>query len=76
MGIDEAGNSSKTLDFLIFCNDKGSTGITQDYQDVDVTAAVGTTSEITENAASTDTVQGRQHISKLHSITFQSSFSR
>ena len=61
MGIDEAGNSSKTLDFLIYCNDNGTAGITQDDRDDDVNTTIVTTSEITETMASNGTIQGRLH---------------
>ena len=61
MGINEAGNSSKTLDFLIFCNDNGSAGITQDDRDDDVSTTIVTTSEITEISTSNDTMQGTLH---------------
>ena len=54
MGIDYAGNSSKTVDFLIFCIGNLSVGTTQDG---DVT----TTGTITETTASNSTTQGKRH---------------
>ena len=61
MGINEAGNSSKTLDFLTFCKTNGSTGITQDAEEDDVTTIATTTSNITETTASNNTTEGTRH---------------
>ena len=58
MGIYEAGNSSKTLDFFTFCKTNGSDGITKDGEDHDVTTSATTTSTITEITASNDTTEG------------------
>ena len=59
MGID-AGNSSKTLDFFIFCNATGRAGITEDGQGSDVTIVPKTTA-ITEINTSNYATQGRIH---------------
>ena len=72
MGIDDTGNSSKTLDFFTFCKTNGSTGITQDGED-DEGATIATTTTITETTASNDTTQGTTHpdfkTSRPHALT-------
>ena len=59
MGMNDAENSSKTVDFFIFC--KGNASDNRVTQDDDVSTIVTSISPITEISFSNDTTQGKMH---------------